>query len=284
MISTGPKPSQRCATNATARRGRARSRANPPVPAAARAAPRATPGAGCTSTNGLDARNAATASPTPTASRRHCFQPATTSGTSRKTPGILETRREADGDACELDPPSHHQRQRHGHAERQRDVGDRLARVRDLDRADRDGRGRDTRPPLPYALRPSHQAAAIAPSARTTATIRAVRYDGSSCHDWNGAFDVHEQRRIVEPVRISSATVHQLPRARHDRLLVRVEEVAERQSVLDPDEAQRSSAGEDRGEGGGRARPSACRLQRWRPARPAAGRRRRARRRFVLRR
>jgi hypothetical protein len=42
--------------------------------------------------------------------------------------------------------------------------------------------------PVPYALRPSHQVAAIAPSERTTATIRAVRNEGSSCQAWNGAF------------------------------------------------------------------------------------------------
>src|SRR6185437_2025068 len=38
---------------------------------------------------GLVARNASTASPTDTATRPHCFQPATTSGTSRNTPGYL---------------------------------------------------------------------------------------------------------------------------------------------------------------------------------------------------
>src|SRR5947209_2890379 len=40
--------------------------------------------------NGLEARKAATTRTPDTASRRHCFQPATTRGTSRKTPGYLK--------------------------------------------------------------------------------------------------------------------------------------------------------------------------------------------------
>ena len=67
--------------------------------------------------------------------------------------------------------------------------------------------------------------------------------------------DVHEQARIVEPVRISTATVHELPRTRHDRLLVGIEQVAERKPVLDPDEPQRSGAGQDRDERGSRPAP-----------------------------
>ena len=39
----------------------------------------------------------------------------------------------------------------------------------------------------PYARRPSHQDAAIAPSASTSTTIRAARYDGAPCQAWNGA-------------------------------------------------------------------------------------------------
>ena len=63
---------------------------------------------------------------------------------------ILETRRKADSDTGKLDPPSHHQRQRHRHAERQRDVGDSLTRVGDVDRAHR-----DCRPPRrsPFRMR-----------------------------------------------------------------------------------------------------------------------------------
>jgi hypothetical protein len=40
---------------------------------------------------------------------------------------------------------------------------------------------------LPYARRASHQVAAIEPSPITSATMRAVRSDGWSCHAWNGA-------------------------------------------------------------------------------------------------
>src|SRR6059058_3827094 len=42
--------------------------------------------------------------------------------------------------------------------------------------------------PVPYARRPSHHAAAIAPSEMTTSTILAVKNDGELCHAWNGAF------------------------------------------------------------------------------------------------
>ena len=41
---------------------------------------------------------------------------------------------------------------------------------------------------FPNARRASHDVAAIDPSAKTTATIRAVSSEGSSCHAWNGAW------------------------------------------------------------------------------------------------
>ena len=41
---------------------------------------------------------------------------------------------------------------------------------------------------VPNARRPSHQAAAIEAVASMTPTMRAVRYDGSFCHAWKGAF------------------------------------------------------------------------------------------------
>ena len=47
---------------------------------------------------------------------------------------------------------------------------------------------------------------------------------------------VEQQRRVVEPVRVEPAAVHHPPRARDDALLVGVEQPAERQAVLDPDE------------------------------------------------
>ena len=50
---------------------------------------------------------------------------------------------------------------------------------------------------------------------------------------------VEEQARVVEPVRVEAAAVHHPPRARDDVLLVGVEQVAERQAVLDPDQPQR---------------------------------------------
>src|SRR5262249_30429264 len=89
--------------------------------------------------------------------------------------------------------------------------------------------------------------------------------------------DVHEQRRVVEPVRIPAAAVYELPRAWDDRLLVGVEQVPERQPVLEPDDAQRRGTGEDRDESGPGAAPAARIRLRVR-------RRRRDRRRFALRR
>ena len=67
---------------------------------------------------------------------------------------------------------------------------------------------------------------------------------------------VQHERRVVEPVRIETAAVHHLPRARHDRLLVRIEQGAEREAVLDADGAQGCCRGkdhpEDREAGAGR--------------------------------
>ena len=101
---------------------------------------------------------------------------------------ILGARRQPDDEAGELEPPRDHERERNGDSERERHVGDRHPRVRDVSRLDRSRRGRDeaghldrrraaraTTPPRPL------------PSAITTIDDRAVRYDGSSCHAWNGA-------------------------------------------------------------------------------------------------
>ena len=65
---------------------------------------------------------------------------------------------------------------------------------------------------------------------------------------------VHQQRRVVEPVRVETAAVHHLPRARDDALLVRAEQ-REGQAVADADQTQRCRAGEDRGEGDARPAP-----------------------------
>src|SRR6266545_316869 len=63
-----------------------------------------------------------------------------------------------------------------------------------------------------------------------------------------GRIDVHEHCRVVEPVWIAAAAVHELPGTRDDRLLVGVQEVAERQAILDPDEPERRRESDDRRE------------------------------------
>ena len=101
-----------------------------------------------------------------------------------------------------------------------------------------------------------------------------------------GCIDVQEERRVVEPVGIPATAVHQLPRTRHDRLLVGIQQVPEREAVLEPDEPQRRCAREDRHQRGPAAAPLALRpaVGRAPDAKPAAGRHRRARRRLSRRR
>src|SRR5712691_4139208 len=142
----------------------------------------------CTTTNGLEARNAATASTPDTASLRHCFQPATTSGTSRNTPGYLKpvarptampasSSRPDTSNASETATP----RVSGTSVTAACEYATWIVQTATTAAATTPAAG------VPKARRPSHQVAAIADVARTTPTIRAVRYDGSFCHAWNGA-------------------------------------------------------------------------------------------------
>ena len=228
---------------------------------------------------GLVAQKAAAAATSPIASRRHWRQPATTSGTSRKIPGYLKLIAIPAARPGELDPAGDHQRERHRDGERQRDVGDGHARVRDVRRLDRDRRRRDR------ARRP-----AVGPAAQPPG--RRHRADGEHEHDGargqvgrmrlpglERGDHVHQQRRVVEPVRIETAAVGHVPRPRDDALLVGAEE-GERVRVGDADDAERRRDREDRGEG--ELRPAPERLRppsRRRSLRRRGGFRRRARQR-----
>src|SRR5207247_11461900 len=140
----------------------------------------------CTSTKGLDAKNAATASTIPTASRLQRCQPATTSGTSKKTPGYLKPVASPTAmPANSILPLTISAR-----ATATPSVsGTSVTAVREYATwIVQTATTAAATSPVPYARRPSHHAAAIDPSDSTTATMRAVRNDGSSCHAWNGAF------------------------------------------------------------------------------------------------
>src|SRR5580765_5759037 len=138
--------------------------------------------------NGLDARKAATVSAPDSASLRHCFQPATTSGTSRKTPGYLKpiarpiaipasSSLPVTSSVSATATPSVSGTSVTAACE----YATWIVHTATTAAATTPAEG------VPNARRPSHQAAAIAARASTTPTIRAVRYDGSSCQAWKGA-------------------------------------------------------------------------------------------------
>src|SRR6266550_2778493 len=139
--------------------------------------------------NGLEARKVAMASTADTASLRHCFHPATTSGTSKKTPGYLKpiarpiampasSSRPDTSSASEAATPSVSGTSVTAACEYATWIVHTATAAAATTPAEA----------VPKARRPSHQVAAIATVASTTPTIRAVRYDGSSCQSWNGAF------------------------------------------------------------------------------------------------
>ena len=78
---------------------------------------------------------------------------------------------------------------------------------------------------------------------------------------------VEHERRVVEPVRVEPAAVDELPRARDDALLVRVQQVPERQPVLEPRDPEAERDSEDGREGHLEPRRRRSRVRaRFRPA------------------
>ena len=166
--------------------------------------------------------------------------PATTSGTSRKTAGYFALAASPAATPAHSSRPRDREREGDGDQRGHRDVGDGHVRVGDADRLDRDDRGGDE------AGRSSRTR-----RGRATRRRRRRRRRRRDDHEPGGQVrrlvlprlerreHVEEQRRVVEPVRVEPAAVDHPPRARDDVLLVRVEQAAERQAVLDPDQPQR---------------------------------------------
>ena len=182
MIKTGPNPCHSRSTNAI---GAAWSCSKPSQPCRAR---RWTRNASCsawrrwTRTKGLDARKHAIIRPTPEASRRQAPHAATTSGTTRKTPGYLNpVARPAAAPASSIRPDTINA----SDAATPSASGMSVTASREYATCtvQTAAAAAATAPACgPYARRPSHHVAATDATANTIATMRAVRNDGSDCH------------------------------------------------------------------------------------------------------
>ena len=198
--------------------------------------------------------------------------------------GILEAGREARRDSGELDAVRDHQEQRARNTKRERNIGHGLTRIGDVDRTHRRNRRCDRAGRLAVCTtceQPRRDDRRETDHERDDAGRQERRV---GLPGLERRVDVHEKRRVVEPVRISPASVHDLPRARNDGLLVRVQEVSERQAVLDADRAEHRTGPDERGERCGGPAPACLRPALDRAPKPGAVRVRRVRRRRVLRR
>ena len=138
-------------------------------------------------TNGLVTTNAAAASPTEIPTRRHAPKPATTIGTTRTAPGYF-----ADA-ASPAATPAHSSRPETSSASVAVTPSVRSTSVTAIREyaACVVATATPTAPVIPaavpYATRPSHQAAATPSTPTSTATTRAAPYEGSSRPIWVGA-------------------------------------------------------------------------------------------------
>src|SRR5512133_429536 len=141
----------------------------------------------CTKKYGLVRANAATQDAAPIATRRHCPHAATTSGTSRNTPGYLKlVARPAATPASSIRPVTSSA----SDAATPRVSGTSVTAMREyatcvVSTATQAAATGPASPP--YARLPSHQVAATAPTASATTTSRAVRYEGCAANASNGA-------------------------------------------------------------------------------------------------
>src|SRR5580765_1619062 len=138
-------------------------------------------------TNGDAAKNASAASAPETARRRHRRQPTTTSGTSASAPGYFAAV------ASPIATPAHSSRPVTSSASA---IVTSVVSGTSVTAACENATcvvstavtAAATAPATaPYAADPSHHAAATPTSANATTTNRPARYDGASCHAWNGA-------------------------------------------------------------------------------------------------
>ena len=169
-------------------------------------------------------------------------------------PRVFRACREPDREPGELDPARDHQRERDRDADRQRHVGDGHARVGDVRRLDSNrGRGDEARDrPVRRASQP--------PRGRDSPERN--RDQDDPCGQVRGLVlprlerreQVHDEGRIVEPVRVEPAAVRHRPGARDDVPLVGVQE-RKRKAVPDADEPERSGQHEQRRERDPRAAP-----------------------------
>ena len=156
----------------------------------------------------------------------------------------------------EIGTTRHAEPERRCDRKRQRDIGQRRVRVRDMRRRHRDNRSADRtgeEAPVQTACHPPRDGDGCGRRHHDDDPRRQVRRSalpGLERHE-----RVQEQRRVAKPVRIAAAAVDEPPRTRHDVPLVRIEEVVDRKAMAQPDGAQRDGERHERDEGGARAAP-----------------------------
>src|SRR5690242_6259618 len=154
----------------------------------------------CTMKYGLVAANATADSAIPTSTRRGCRQPTSTSGTSRKTPGYLKlVAMPAARPASSIRPITSSVSETATPSVSGTSVTAMRAPAEPPRRGDRAQREHDHDDP--------------------GSEVRRVRLPRLERRD-----HVHQQRRVVEPVRVEPAAVRHVPGARDDAHLVRAEE------------------------------------------------------------
>ena len=137
---------------------------------------------------------------------------------------ILRRRREPRCGSRPLQPPLNGQSERDGDERRQQDVGHRDVRVRDVDRGYGNRRTGDEpgERAVGGATEPPGRRDADEPKPCRDASSRSVRRRVRKRLEWGE--EQEQEARIVVPPRVEPAAVDELPRARHDRFLVGVEE------------------------------------------------------------
>ena len=169
---------------------------------------------------------------------------------------VLRTRREADGEARELDSARDHERERDGDSEGQRHVRDRHPRVGDVRRlyGRRSGGDEAGRQPVGALSQPprrrdrAHREHDHRQARREVRRLVLPRLKRRQ--------QVQDEAREVEAVRVEAPAVNHRPGSRDDVLLVGVQE-RKREPVLDPGEAQCAGERQDGGERNRRASPPA---------------------------
>ena len=166
---------------------------------------------------------------------------------------VLGARREPGRDAGPFEPTGHRERERDGDSERQWHVGHCHVGVRHVRRRDR--RRRACHPPRGHAV-----GSAAEPDGGEDAGDPQRRHDEPSGEVRRVVEERLERRKevddeagVVVPTRVERPADADLPRARHDALLVRVEQ-RERQPVADAVQPERGRDGGEDHEAGSRRR------------------------------